>query len=33
MFDEAKIRAAVLSLIEAIGEDPQREGLAGTPQR
>ena len=33
MFDEAKIRKAVASLIEAIGEDPQREGLADTPRR
>ncbi len=33
MFDEAKIRAAVSLIIEAIGEDPQREGLAGTPAR
>ena len=33
MFDEVKIRKAVASLIEAIGEDPQREGLADTPRR
>ena len=33
MFDEAKIKAAVVSIIEAIGEDPTREGLAGTPKR
>ena len=33
MFDEAKIRKAVASLIEAIGEDPKREGLVGTPAR
>ncbi|MFQ5825846.1 MAG: GTP cyclohydrolase I FolE [Dehalococcoidia bacterium] len=33
MIDEAKIERAVVSLIEAIGEDPQREGLEGTPQR
>lgn len=33
MFDEAKIRAAVALIIEAIGEDPQREGLIDTPNR
>ena len=33
MFDEAKIKKAILSLIEAIGEDPKREGLLGTPGR
>ncbi len=33
MLDEKKIIAAVTSLIEAIGEDPKREGLAGTPRR
>jgi len=33
MFDETKIKAAVASIIEAIGEDPNREGLAGTPGR
>ena len=33
MFDEAKIRAAVASIIEAIGEDPEREGLVDTPRR
>ncbi len=33
MFDEARIRAAVESIIKAIGEDPQREGLADTPKR
>ncbi|MBI2303230.1 MAG: GTP cyclohydrolase I FolE [Chloroflexi bacterium] len=31
--DGAKIEEAVTRIIEAIGEDPQREGLAGTPQR
>ena len=33
MFDEAKIKTAVASIIEAIGEDPKREGLVGTPAR
>ena len=33
MFDEAKIKTAIASIIEAIGEDPNREGLAGTPER
>ena len=33
MIDQTKIEAAVLSLIEAIGDDPRREGLEGTPQR
>ncbi|HUV76378.1 MAG TPA: GTP cyclohydrolase I FolE [Dehalococcoidales bacterium] len=33
MFDEAKIKAAVVSIIAAIGEDPKREGLVGTPER
>ncbi len=31
--DTAKIEQAVLSIIEAVGEDPAREGLAGTPNR
>jgi GTP cyclohydrolase I len=31
--DLAKIEAAVLSIIKAIGDDPRREGLQGTPQR
>ena len=33
MVDQAKIQAAALSIIEAIGDDPQREGLQNTPQR
>ena len=33
MVDQAKIEKAVVSIIEAIGEDPERKGLAGTPQR
>lgn len=33
MFDESAIRAAVTSIIKAIGEDPRREGLVGTPGR
>jgi GTP cyclohydrolase I len=33
VIDFPKIETAVLSIIEAIGDDPQREGLQGTPQR
>ena len=33
MVDLAKIKTAVTSIIEAIGDDPGREGLHGTPQR
>ena len=33
MFDKAKIEAAVTSIIKAIGEDPEREGLVDTPKR
>ena len=33
MFDEAKIKRAVASIIEAIGEEPNRAGLADTPER
>jgi GTP cyclohydrolase IA len=32
-FDHAKIEQAVRLLLEAIGEDPDREGLRETPQR
>jgi GTP cyclohydrolase I len=31
--DKPKIEAAVLSIIKAIGEDPEREGLRDTPSR
>ncbi|MFH1010316.1 MAG: GTP cyclohydrolase I FolE [bacterium] len=33
MIDQEKIKKAVHLLIEAIGEDPTRAGLAGTPER
>ena len=33
MIDQAKIRDAITSIIEAIGEDPTREGLVDTPGR
>jgi len=33
MFDETKIKNALTAIIEAIGEDPGRDGLVGTPQR
>ena len=33
MIDEKRIREAASTIIEAIGEDPQREGLADTPRR
>jgi GTP cyclohydrolase I len=33
LFNEAEIRKAVTSIIKAIGEDPNREGLVGTPER
>ena len=31
--DQAKIRKAVRDILEASGEDPDREGLVGTPDR
>lgn len=33
MVNKKKIEQAVLDMIEAIGEDPKREGLKGTPRR
>jgi GTP cyclohydrolase I len=33
LVDRGKIAAAVREIIDAIGEDSQREGLAGTPRR
>jgi GTP cyclohydrolase I len=33
MINKAKIEKAVASIIDAIGEDPKREGLLGTPRR
>ncbi len=33
MIDETKIREAVVTIIKAIGEDPNREGLVDTPRR
>ena len=33
MIDKEKIRLAAISIIEAIGEDPDRESLRDTPQR
>jgi len=33
VFDEEKIKKAVVAIIKAIGEDPKREGLADTPRR
>lgn len=32
-FDEAKIQQAVRMILEAVGEDPDREGLLDTPAR
>jgi GTP cyclohydrolase I len=33
VIDKTKIEQAVAAIIEAIGEDPKREGLVGTPRR
>lgn len=33
MIDQTRIREAVRTIIEAIGEDPSREGLVETPRR
>ena len=33
MFDKARIMSAVTSIIKAIGEDPEKEGLVDTPRR
>lgn len=33
MVDQAKIKEAVRMILEAIGEDPEREGLTETPDR
>ena len=33
MIDQRKIEEATLSIIEAIGEDPKREGMVDTPRR
>ncbi len=33
MIDEVKIKRAVHTIITSIGEDPNREGLEGTPRR
>ena len=33
MIDQEKIKTAVISIIEAIGDDPSREGLVDTPRR
>ena len=32
-FDLARIKIAIREILEALGEDPEREGLRGTPQR
>ncbi len=33
MADQERIKKAVISIIEALGEDPMREGLVDTPRR
>ena len=33
MVDKSSIKKAVISIIEAVGENPSREGLKGTPRR
>src|SRR3970040_2492461 len=33
VIDQARIEKAVLEIIEALGEDPEREGLLETPER
>jgi GTP cyclohydrolase I len=33
MLDNESIKQAVITMIKAIGDDPEREGLAGTPER
>ena len=33
MVDKGRIKRAVRDILEAVGEDPKREGLAGTPRR
>jgi len=33
MVDQERIRSAVSEILEAIGEDPSREGISDTPQR
>ncbi len=33
MVDKEKVKTAVRMLLEAVGEDPEREGLAATPDR